>query len=294
MVGNTSSTLENRVGDYMTGGNHGAHAAHDDHEEPDNPFADKLKKMAPYEVLTFIKGHHTKGHERHIADLDERAKVLHQVYEAFEDEEVKGALTKELMKPFKNIKLKHEKYQGLYKKLKEAYEENDKDPLHLHQSEEHIKDLVDEIFADLGYGLSGNRDQNYTTFRAYLSQMKDGDKNFAQVVEHISKGKGRQATKGIVDLLKGHRQAAYEGEIQSAVVTEDIPDFHDAYAGVIEEKVKAEYPEGEVLRGLISKNIKEYAKKAVDGEWEAIYEAAKHRIKKDQRGAAHGTHAAHH
>ncbi|MBI5073455.1 hypothetical protein HZA99_06585 [Candidatus Woesearchaeota archaeon] len=303
MVGNNYSSLENRVGGtYMSGGDHGVHGGgHGGHdaEEPENPYIAQLKKMKPYDLITFVKGHHTKGHEHHIADLDERAKALHQVYEAFEDEEVKGALTKELLKPFKKVKFKDDKYQALYKKLKKAYEDNDKDDLHHHQVEEHMKDMIDEIFADLGYGVAGNREQNYLTFQAYIQGMgEEGKKAYLNnVVENMKKGKGRAASKGIVTLLKSHQQGAYEGSVQSAIVTEDIPDFHDAYAGLLEDKLKEEIPDAQVLKGLISKNIKDYAHAAVDGRWEAIYEATKRKIKKEEHGAhgsGHGAHAAHH
>lgn len=293
MAGNNHSNLENRVGGYMSGdgghpASHGAHGEHDA-EEHENSYIAQLKKMKnPYDVISFVKGHHTKGDAHHVADLDERAKILHQVYEAFEDEEVKGTLTKELFKPFKRVKLKDDKYQGLFKKLKKAYNNNDKEDLHNHQVEEHMKDMIDELFADLGYGLRGNKEQNYLTFKAYIGQLGDkGKEVYVNVLENMSKGKGRVASKGIVELLKTHRKATYEGDVQSAIVTQDIPDFHDAYAGLIEDKLREEYPEGEVLRGLISKDIKEHARAAVHGQWETIYDATKRKIEKDE----HGSHA---
>lgn len=283
------------AGDGMAGQGHGAHghAVHEEEHEEENPHLDKIKKMSPYEFLEYIKGLHTKDHDHYIEDLDKRAGEIHKIHEAYHDEEVKGRITNQLLKEFKKVKLKHKKYQDLHDKVKDAYKANDKEPLPHHQMEEHLKEYVNQIFTDLGYGLD-NKEQNYTTFRAYLEQLshtEEGKKAAVEIFDHMKKGKGKYAAKKIVDLLKVHKQIIYDNNVLSAIVTEDTPEFHAAYANIIKEKTEEEVPGESVLEGLIAKDIKKTAGLAAKGEYEAIAQEYKPRHKKPTEHG-HGEHAA--
>ena len=215
MVGNTSSTLENRVGDaYMSGGGDhgGAQGAHDP------------THMSPSDFLKYLKGHHKQGAHEYIEDNDERAEAVHKLHEQYHDE-LRDRLHKELGKPFKAIKAKN--YKGLHDKLREAFEHNDKEPLSEDEADEHLKELLNEILPELKYGVKGEKDRNYTTFNAYLSQLPDEDakKLRGQLYTALRTGKGLQATKTIVDILKQHERNTYETNDVGAIINPDSAEF---------------------------------------------------------------------
>lgn len=274
------------AGDGMMSKAHGAHGHtvyKDEHEEEENPHIKTLLKLSPDDLILYFKGHHTKGHEKYIDDLEKRAEVLHEVHEAFHDEEVQGKVTKALLKEFGKVKLNDDKYKTLNKKLKDAHKDNDKEDLPQNIAEEHLKDMIDELLADLGYGLRGNREQNYTTFKAYMGQLKDHEKIIGEIYGELSTGKGRNAAKKILEALKVHKKGVYQGNIVSAVVTEDTPEFHAAYAHIIKEKTEKEVPGESVLEGLVAKDIKTAAVLAAKKEYEMITQQYKPREKKEEK-----------
>ena len=216
---------------------------------------------------------------------------MHKLYH---DEEIQGRIIKELHKPFKEIKLKN--YKDLHDRIKDAYKANDKEPLSDFEAEEHLKDLVNEIFPDLKYGVKGEREQNYTTFQAYLSDLKnkvgdDADKLIGELYTAVKTGKGQKATKTIVDILKQHKTHSYTGNLLTAILNPEDHEFQEAYAGQIKKETEDEIPEEEVRRYLIQKNLVEAAQKAAIGDYLGIVE--KYRVKKkpaEGHSAAHATH----
>lgn len=265
-----SQNLENRVGgDYMSGGDHsGGHGAHGGHDP---------KHMNPHEFLTYLKAHHREGSHEYVEDPKKRAEAVHNLHEMYHDE-LRDKLHRELSKPFKAIKGK--KYKGLHDKLKEAFEHNDKEPLSKDEADEHLKALLDEILPELKYGVKGEKERNYTTFNAYLHQMgEDGQKLQKELYAALRTGKGLQATKTIVDILKSHEVSIYESDVIGTVINPLSPEFQDAYGQHIAAKVEEETGQ-KVRAAMISKNLQDAAVKAALGEYLALADAYKPQPKK--------------
>ncbi len=286
MVGNSYSNLENRVGGtHMSGGgDHGAHGAHGGHDAHDP------SHMSATEFLKYLKGHHREGSHEYIEDHDKRAEAVHKLHEQYHDG-LREQFHKELAKPFKAIKAKN--YKGLHDKLREAFVHNDKELLSTDEADEHLKELLNEILPELKYGVKGEKDRNYQTFKAYLNQLPEEKQKelYSQLYGALRSGKGLQATKSIVDVLRTHEEMTYETNVFTTFINPESPDFQSAYGKYIAKKVEEETGQ-EVRAGLITRNLQDTALKAAVGEYIELAEKYKPQPKKKAHG--HDDHAAVH
>lgn len=244
--------IENNLSDgcvkYMTN----AHKAEHKGKKP-------FHEMNPNEFIEVARGLHEEGHEHYIEDLTARVKGATEVIREYHKHH--SRLEHELLADFDKIDLKQIK--PIHDKVQQAYKRNEHKPLSQPKADEYLRNILDVILPEIGYGVKGNKEQMQNSFESYVSELlhNKATQEKASELKHrldiaLKNGEGILAAQMVLELMKMYKRVKYEGMFNSYLLNPSEPDFIDTYAEHIAGEVTSKTGI-EVKKSLMARNFEE-------------------------------------